>query len=251
MANEDLIGMGKAIAPLTEGLSNVCSKLFSKSADKIGEILAEWIGVKSDPWRVKNLLGSMEKTNQILVDRGIKPAPISKKLIYQFLDGASKEEDETLQQLWAGLLATALQGHQTHPAYPNILGQLTPLEAKILNVLFLEGKSSLSEAPVIPRIRAIPLSSFLAQETFTEESLIISTENLCRLNLCTVDSIKSPVEIFEEGLLDTPKSFPPSIPEFKPPTSPFAKQTSHYPSIYKDQIELTNLGHAFVKACQP
>jgi hypothetical protein len=250
MANEDLIGVGKAIAPLTEGFSSVCSKLFSKSADKIGEILAEWIGVQSDPWRIKNLLGSMEKTNQILVERGIKPAPISKKLVYQFLDGASKEEDETLQQLWAGLLATALQGHQTHPAYPTILEQITPLEARILNILFLESKNPLSEVPVAASIRAIPLYTLLSQESLTEQSLMISTGNLCRQNLCTLEPVKSLLETYEEAL-ETPKAFAQSIPDIKPPVSPFRQSTSRYPEIYEQKIQLSPLGYAFVTACQP
>jgi hypothetical protein len=250
MATEDLNGMGKAIAPLTEGLAKLGSKLFSESAEVIGEFSAEWLRERFRG-KAKNMADILEMADLKLTSNGADPQPISNKLLYGFLDGASLEDDETVQQLWAGLLATALQGLETHPAYPTILRQLTPLEAKILNVLFLEGKSSLSEAPVIPTIRTIPLSSFLAQETFTEESLIISTENLCRLNLCTLEPIKSYVEMFEEGLLDTPKRFLPSIPQFNPPTSPFAKRTSLYPEIYEEQIQLTNLGHAFVKACQP
>lgn len=250
MANEDLIGVGKAIAPLTEGINKICSKLLNKPAEEVGEIFTEWIRVKSNPWKLRNLLDSLEKTNKILVDHGLEPRPISKKQLYLSFDGASLEEDETLQCLWAGLLASVIQGLETHPAYPTILGQITPSEAKILDALFLEGKNSLSEVPVIPTIKAIPLHSFLAQESFTEESLMISTENLCRLNLCILEPVKSYVEMFEEGL-GTPKVFPSNIPDFKPPTSPFVQRTSLYPEIYQEKIQLTNLGYAFVKACQP
>jgi hypothetical protein len=77
MTTEDLTGMGKAIAPLTEGISQLCAKLLSKPADEVGGLLAEWVDVRLRPWRMENLLRSLEKTNEVLVRRGIEPRLIS------------------------------------------------------------------------------------------------------------------------------------------------------------------------------
>jgi hypothetical protein len=217
MTTEDLTGMGKAVAPLTEGVSRLCSKLLSKPADEGGDILTEWIDVQFRPWRLKNLLRSLEKTNEILVQYGAEPRPISNhKLLSEFFNGASLEVDETLQQLWAGLLATALQGRETHPAYPGILKQIASSEAKILNVLFLNGAKASRSIPEGLARTTVPLDSLLTQDSMTETTLLISTENLCRLNLCTLEPKKSYAELLEESV-NSPSFVPLNTPVFLVP----------------------------------
>ena len=251
MTTEDLIGMGKALAPLTEGVSKLCSKLLSKPADKVGDFLAEWIDVRLRPWRLKNLLRSLQKTNEILDRRDIEPHPISNKLLSEFFDGASLEDDETLQKLWAGLLATALQGQETHPAYPSIIKQLTPNEAKILDYLFEQGLNISSNSPKISSYVEVPLAALLRLETMAESLLVVSTENLARLNLCTVDLVKPPVESFNEALGATPIRIVETLPKIQLPKSPFPGASLPYPEINNRKIQLSHLGNDFVKACNP
>jgi Abortive infection alpha len=250
MTTEDLTGMGKALTPLTEGLAKLCSKLFSESADEMGTFFAASLRERFSRSKAKNTIDVLEMADRKLTDSGIDPQPISNKLLYEFLDSASLEENETLQQLWAGLLATALQGHETHPAYPGILKALAPFEAKILNFLFLKGKHNPSAVPDVLAFSTTPLDSFLNQESFSESLLQIASENLCRLNLCTLEPKKSYEEVFEEGLKS--HSFvPPNMPEFAPTTHPLSRSTPLYPELYDKMIQLSHLGYAFVKACNP
>jgi hypothetical protein len=251
MTTEDLTGMGKAIAPLTEGVFKLCSKLLSKPADQGGDILDEWIDVRLRPWRLKNLLRSLEKTNEILVRYGAEPRPISNhKLLSEFFDGASLENDETLQQLWAGLLATELLGQESHPAYPRILRELTPSEARILNILFLNGEKSHSTTTDVFVCSSAPLDSLLTQESFSENLLLLASANLCRLNLCDLEPKKSLLEHYEEAK-GSPSAVPVHVPKFDPPDHPFSQRISHHHEIYENFIQLSRFGYAFVQACNP
>lgn len=250
MTTEDLTGMGRAIAPLTNGVYKLCAKLLSKPADEVGEILAEWIDVRFSPWRTKNLLRSLEKTDEILLLHEKEPRAISNnKLLCEFFDGASLEDNEALQQLWAGLLATEILGQETHPAYPKILRELTPSEARILNVLLLNAMKFSLTTDVSYRT-SVPLDSLLAQDGLSDASLLLACENLCRLNLCTLEPKKSLVEVFDEAL-GSPSAVPIHVPKFDPPNVPFSPRRSLYPEIYENSIQLSRFGYAFVQACNP
>jgi hypothetical protein len=252
MTTEDLTGMGKALTPLTEGLAKLCSKLFSESADETGTFLAASLRERFSRSKAKNTIDVLEMADRKLAEDEINPQPISNKLLYQFFDGASLEENETLQQLWAGLLATALQGHETHPAFPGILKALAPSEAKILNFLFLNRTKTASSIPEGLARTLVPLDSLLNQESITETALLIATEHLCQLNLCVLKPKKSLTEVFEESL-DSLSYVPPSIPVFTPPSlaHPFGHKTPMYPEIYDQAIQLSHLGYAFVEVCNP
>jgi hypothetical protein len=118
-----------------------------------------------------------------------------------------------------------------------------------LNVLFLDTKKSLSTTDD-PNRASVPLDALLTQEVFSEASLLLASENLCRLNLCVLEPKKSFVESFDEAL-KSPSAFPVNIPRFDPPHSPFSPKLSPYPEIYENAIQLSRFGYAFVDACNP
>lgn len=68
---------------------------------------------------------------------GSPAAAISDKLLRDVLEGASMEDDPFLQDLWANLLANAVEGGDPRvlPALPRILGSLGPREARFLDTL--------------------------------------------------------------------------------------------------------------------
>ena len=213
MATEDIGGMARAALPLTEGLAKLCIKLLSEPADVAGQFLAEWSKSKFDNWKAKNLLSILEKADK-KIPNGTDSKEIPKRMLHDLFEGASFEDNEDLQEVWACLLASVLQGKSFHIAYPDILRQLSPAEAKILNALFLSGTSALTASPKVTVRQAVPLHTFLSQDAMTEELLLISTENICRLNLCTLEPAASLLETYESAL-GTPYAKPPQIPQVR------------------------------------
>jgi hypothetical protein len=71
---------------------------------------------------------------------GLSLDPIPLKVIKPILDGASLEEDEEMQELWAALLANASIQQNSNlglpPAFPKILQQLRSVDAQFLDVLY-------------------------------------------------------------------------------------------------------------------
>lgn len=83
----------------------------------------------------------MQKADQFLTDAGI-PAPtrgVPLKIAIPLLQAASIEDDDGLQDRWAALLvnaANANSGVDVHRSFVEILSQISPLEAKILDALY-------------------------------------------------------------------------------------------------------------------
>jgi hypothetical protein len=115
--------LAKPLGDMTELLKKLAGPAF----DEFGGILGDNVRV----YRVKNLLKTMEKTNRILESAGLPPSPVSSRLLLPIIDSCSTEDDEDLQQKWAGLLASASQDSDSlSPSFVDTLKQLTPREAQ-------------------------------------------------------------------------------------------------------------------------
>lgn len=90
------------------------------------------------PWRLKKGLRAMQKARRLLAEAGIEPHAVPPKLFLPILENASLEEDESLQERWAALLANAASpgGSRIRRAFPEILKQLSPSDAAFLDDLF-------------------------------------------------------------------------------------------------------------------
>jgi len=131
-------------------LTGLLKRLAGPSIDEVGAILADQVKV----YRLKNLLKTAEKTKRILEDAGVEPQSIPSRYLLPILDTCSVEDNDDLQERWAGLLASASQeADSLSPSYIETLKQLTPKEAKHFDYLFLEiaklhGKDVESEDPI-------------------------------------------------------------------------------------------------------
>jgi hypothetical protein len=114
-------------------LADIIHKLAGPMADEIGLLMADKIKV----YRVKNWVNVVKKTQRILAASHLSPDAVPPRLFLPILEGSSVESDQSLQDLWAGLLATASeQADSLSPSFIETLKQLTPAEAKTLNDLF-------------------------------------------------------------------------------------------------------------------
>ena len=74
------------------------------------------------------------KTEEILRKRGVEnPEPIGPKALLPALEAASEETDETLQDMWANLLANAMDPNKDtslQRIFIEALGQMEPIDAQ-------------------------------------------------------------------------------------------------------------------------
>jgi hypothetical protein len=106
-------------------------KLIGPSLEEAGLLLKESIAL----WRFRNQVSILAKANEICQRKGIKPSPISLKLLCPLIDAASLEEDPDMQSKWAALLSNMVDSEkniQNH-VFPYILGQLSLPEFALLD----------------------------------------------------------------------------------------------------------------------
>ncbi|SDP94207.1 protein of unknown function [Rhodoferax sp. OV413] len=106
--------------------------------------LEEGVGILSDRLkyvRWERQVRLMQRADQFLREAGLE-APsraVPLKIAIPLLQAATIEDDDSLQDLFAALLvnaANAASGVEVHRSFIEILSQITPLEARILNVIY-------------------------------------------------------------------------------------------------------------------
>jgi hypothetical protein len=134
-------------------------KLIGPSLEEAGLLLKESIAL----WRFKNQVNILEKANEICQRKGIRPSPISLKLLCPLMDAASLEDDPEMQSKWAALLSNMVDSEkniQNH-VFPYILGQLSLPEFALLDACIREKRDRVS---TLTRELAIFNENFLTTE---------------------------------------------------------------------------------------
>jgi hypothetical protein len=115
--------------------ADLLHRLSGPMFDEIGAILADKVRV----YRAKNLVSTVRKTERILREAGLPMNAVPTRLLLPIIESSSVENSNTLQEMWAGLLATA--SHLTDsvsPSFIETLKQLTPDEARHLELILQE-----------------------------------------------------------------------------------------------------------------
>lgn len=146
--SDDIVETAKA----TQEVAKTTGKAIEAS-EKFGEFIAKYIsgsleqgmGIFEDKlkyMRWERQLRLIDKADEVLKSRGLqKPTkPIPLKLAIPLLEAASLEDDNYIQNLWINLLVNASDaemGIELKRTYIDILERITPLEAKILEKIYL------------------------------------------------------------------------------------------------------------------
>jgi hypothetical protein len=85
--------------------------LLHKLAGPMAEEFGALFGDKVRVYRVKNLVATIQKTERILRDAGLPANAVPSRLLLPIVENSSVEDNETLQEMWAGLLST----HRSRP----------------------------------------------------------------------------------------------------------------------------------------
>src|SRR5712692_3782946 len=128
------------ISGMSKAAVEAAMDLFKKLA---GPVFEEFGGLLQDQvkfWRFKNGVRILQKAKRFLDDAGVSPQQVSLKVLISSFGDGSLEEDEAMQDRWASLLANAADPNSevsVLPSFAEILKELSPKEAAILDTLFI------------------------------------------------------------------------------------------------------------------
>lgn len=208
----------EGIKQLADKASAFLGKLVNPPVEELGGLLTD----KVKFWRFRNQVNIILEAESYLKQKGIQPGKIPLKTLVPLLEYSSWEEDSNMQTKWASLLANAADpkcSHNIQSTYVEILKQLSPLEAKLLDSLFDEWQRTPSSKKV---------SLFFSKEkicqnmSISSQNFDILVDNLFRLNL------------------------------LQPPASHGGVSIGEYPIVLRtyNVIQLTPLGCDFVGHCR-
>lgn len=87
-------------------------------------------------WRWRNRIGIAEKAAKRLKEMTVSPKVLPKGFLIPLLESAGDAEDESLQDMWASLLAEGVRSdHAQHAAFRKTLESLSAEDAKWLTEL--------------------------------------------------------------------------------------------------------------------
>lgn len=137
-----ILGVGNVSAEVTDENSKRVGGFLKKIC---GDMIIDGVGLAHDRlrfFRWKNTVKLQERAEKILKDRGVgNTRQIPPKLALPLLEEASMEDNDSLQDLWARLLANSMDPSRAvtlQRSYISVLSELLPLEAMILNAVVSE-----------------------------------------------------------------------------------------------------------------
>jgi hypothetical protein len=101
-------------------------------------VASETSGLLADQFRYqrfKRQLKIIQKAERLVDEAGLSPQAVPLTTLAPLIPWASLEDDEEMANRWANLLASAATS-SVHVIYPELLRQLEPREARIIDVLF-------------------------------------------------------------------------------------------------------------------
>lgn len=112
--------------------------LLQKLAGPLAEEVGLTFGDAARVFRYKRALKLLEKVERTTRNSGFEPTSVRPKLLLPILDHSSVEDDEGMHDRWAALLSNAANPAsviQVFPSFPEILSQLSPKEAILLDAI--------------------------------------------------------------------------------------------------------------------
>ncbi len=159
-------------------------------SDFFGGIIPDFVkeggGILADTvrfWRWKNQVNIIKKVKEKVEKSGLAKKQVPLKILLPLIENSALEEEETIQDKWANILANAVTAQkEIKPNYAEILKELSSLEIVILDKLFDESNREQN----YQKRRQMQFSKQKISEIFklSNEQADLIIENLYRLNLC-------------------------------------------------------------------
>ncbi len=171
---------GKIAEETIKGAFSFIDDLIKPSLKEVGQLFAERVHL----WRFKNQINVSIKAAKFVRKKGLTLQEVPIKTISKFLEYSSWEENDFMQEKWAGLLASTASSKSDKDIYyilVEVLNQLSPLDVRLLDLLYLKG---LSDEYNLKK----DYLGFSKGDLFNELNIQVKTgdivvENLNRMNL--------------------------------------------------------------------
>lgn len=208
-----------ALAGADSEVEQFAAQITGTGRKEVGAWFADHIRLR----RFKSQLKILAKAQKYAAEADFDPKVVKMNVLVPLLEAGSLEEDEAMADRWAALLANAAGNKSDSPgvppSFPEVLRQLAPKDAAILDAIF-------DVATRFPRSEWVQRGAVVQQvrDTFSldDYSFAITKQNLVRLGLCA-----APASGFD-----------------------FTDGDYLYPVVNAEVICLTEFGHAFVSACR-
>jgi hypothetical protein len=132
---ETLASNSEFVRQTAEEATGLIKRIFGKSIDEYGELLADGIRLK----RFKNQISIFKKAEEFLKSEKINPEKINLKVLAPLIEYSSYEDDETLQFKWAYLIKNILIkpfNSTIQITCSQILNKISSDEALLLDYLY-------------------------------------------------------------------------------------------------------------------
>lgn len=115
----------------SQALGELIIRTFGPMANRLGQSLPNF-----PAWSLENLGSIINNVKNYIEENKIENLkPIPERQMYMFLNLASQEDDERIQDLWAGLIANAIDPSKNQDIdrhLINLISQLDPVDAQII-----------------------------------------------------------------------------------------------------------------------
>jgi hypothetical protein len=180
---------GVPIVAELEGVAEVSAEtlkyLTQTSGGPIGEVWADF-GDAMRLRRWKRAMRRADKAAEFLRERGREPRHVPDSVLVPLLEGGGSEEDEAMADKWSTLLANATDpaAPEVPAAFPDVLRQLEPAEARIMDHTY---EALMTIAPEFRDQVGVLKAALIPMERVPEARLAYHIDNLMRLRLIRGD----------------------------------------------------------------
>ena len=219
---------GKGIGAARE-FGRFLGRVIGGSAVQAGGILEDWLTYKRKVLHLQwaRLYRIKVRVEEELNTRGVDgpTRPVAPKLAFPILEEAAFEDDDELQDIWARLLATAMDPNapQIKRAYIHILKSFEPSDAVLLEDLY----RITFERDSFAEPYRLGMGGFTFPITELSTHLNMTGEE-CEISLLNLDQVGCITLVLHRAI---------------------TKEDTSYPPLDQVAIHLTALGKALVEAC--
>ena len=133
--------VAKIIVPVAAVIpfSAIAKRMLGPAADELAQVWKDQVRL----YRYEREIKCVKRAAQMAEEAWFTPSAVPIKILFPLLEGASLEEDETLSEMWAALLANCADSKkvsQARPGFVEILKQLSKDEALLLSGLYDLGR---------------------------------------------------------------------------------------------------------------
>jgi hypothetical protein len=171
------------------------AKILGPGAEEIGEIGRDYIKGR----RAKNVERTLADADNMLAEVGREPQEVPLATLVPLLESASTQEEPSLAEKWAALLANAADPAQqviVQPGFAEILRQLSTDDASLLTYIYVEYEWNDEQPP-----RLLTVDYVASQFKWDATRLNLSLDNLLRLRLieALVAAVYGPVPTLRDN----------------------------------------------------